>query len=349
MPSQEALSDGSLKVGLPGVSNDDLPIREVNKVLALPWFSKVPQVWVIQEVWLARRSISIHSGRTIPWETIWKANIWSKYGSFGVPETQHTNLALSFAELCDSQQRDVTTVKPVRTSRQDKLLALGIQGLDLRASDSKDHIYGLYGLLRVAPSAEDRWDQLIHPDYHKSASELLIDFTVWVILGTKSLPILSAIQVVRGRTWQNLDCIGPEKLQAHGKPPSNHPSWAMWYSGIRKWENKSMGRFRRYQVTGGSETDVSLIAWQGSGRGKPRLQGHRLAQIQSIGPYQLHRQRLGSEMFNHGQYTLKALYPLCHLKIIGLDMVSMMCSTHPELVESIVPQVFFELKYEVGK
>ena len=70
-----------------------------------------------------------------------------------------------------------TTVKSGLASRQDKLLTLVIQGLDLRASDPRDHIYGLYGLLEVALSAEDRWDQLIYPDYHKSVSDLLTDFT----------------------------------------------------------------------------------------------------------------------------------------------------------------------------
>lgn len=90
MPTREALCDGSLTVGLPGVSNSDLLIREVNRALALPWFSRV---WVVQDVWLARRSIFMYSGRTLAWETIWKANVRSKYGSFEVPGTQHTNLA----------------------------------------------------------------------------------------------------------------------------------------------------------------------------------------------------------------------------------------------------------------
>lgn len=298
MPTKEALSDGSLKVGLPGVSNDDLPIKEVNRVLALPWFSRV---WVVQEVWLARRSIFMYGRRTLSWETIWKANVWSKYGSFEVPGTQHTNLALiwtSFAEICCSKDGHTTMAKTSLPSRQDKLLTLVIQGLDLRASDPRDHIYGLYGLVEIALSSQDQWNQLIYPDYQKSASELFMDFTIWVILGTKSLRILSAIQAIRGRTWQTIDCTGPKKPQAHDQAPSHHPSWAMWYSGMRKWENKSLGGSRRYQVTGGSETNVSSIVWEGSERGKLPLQGYRLGHIRSIGPYQLHRECLGTDIFS---------------------------------------------------
>lgn len=72
---------------------------------------------------------------------------------------------------------------------------------------------------------------------------------------------------------------------------------------MRKWENRSLGRSKRYQVTGGSEADVSLLIGNHPKRMKLRLQGHRLGQIQSIGPYQLHRERLGSNMFNAFNYV----------------------------------------------
>lgn len=172
----------------------------------------------------------MYGGRTLAWETIWKANVWSKYCSFEVSGTQHANLALiwtGFAELCDPKCSSKITTKTNIPAQQAKLLTLVSQGLNMIASDPRDHIYGVYGLLEVAPSVEYRWDRLIYPDYHKLVSELFVDFTVWVISGPRPLRTLSAIQTIRGHTWQTLDCTGSEKLQPHDQPPSDHLSWAM--------------------------------------------------------------------------------------------------------------------------
>lgn len=67
---------------------------------------------------------------------------------------------------------------------------------------------------------------------------------------------------------------------------------------MRKWENQSLGGSRDYQVTGGSETDVSLIAWENFERGKLQLQGHRLGKIQSIEPYLLRFGHVNTDMFS---------------------------------------------------
>lgn len=88
MTTQEALNGGSLKAGLPDVSNDGSAIREVNKALVVPWFVRAR---LGQELWLARRDRSTYGGLTLLWETIWKANVWSKYGSLEAPASQQTH------------------------------------------------------------------------------------------------------------------------------------------------------------------------------------------------------------------------------------------------------------------
>ncbi|KAF9694256.1 hypothetical protein EKO04_007792 [Ascochyta lentis] len=284
-PSEEELKEGTVVVRLPGVSVDNLPQEEVNRVLSLPWFWRV---WVIQEVWLGRERIFMYGHRTLEWDTIRKANAWSKYGSFEVPGQQHTNLPLIWASFAEITQLPTPHNSESRkTSLEDDLLPLIIQGMDLKASDPRDHVYGFLGLFEGNHPESQTIDRLIYPDYHKSVSDVFVDFTIWWILRNKSLGIFSAIQVIKGRTWQTLTCTDSATVPPHDQPASDHPSWAMWYSGKQKWTTESLGRAAGYRVTGDTEPDISLIAWEGLKRKHLKLQGYQLSRIQSVEPYHL--------------------------------------------------------------
>ena len=138
---------------------------------------------------------------TLSWSTIRKANIWLKWGSFEIPGAPHTNLPLiwtSFAKK-DLAEHDKEFVRaqlwpPLHSS----LLTLVIQGLDLKASDPRDHIFDLLGIFEQGLSNEEGSNCLVYPNYNKSASQVFTDFTIWEILRTKSLRVLSSVQAMRG-------------------------------------------------------------------------------------------------------------------------------------------------------
>ncbi|KAI5920480.1 heterokaryon incompatibility protein-domain-containing protein [Camillea tinctor] len=138
----------------------------------LPWLRRT---WVIQEVFNARSVRVLCGTDVLSWPTILRVN-----RCIGMHDMM-ANLAYKvfmppiFATILDSKGREDVLIK----------------GLDLDATDSRDKIFAMLQLPKD-----------IVVDYTRSVEEVFTRFTKWWIHEHKSLKILSAVQALEGRTWQ---------------------------------------------------------------------------------------------------------------------------------------------------
>jgi hypothetical protein len=126
-PSEELLDQNITKGVLHNVSEQDLPLEAVNKLVSLPWFWRV---WVVQERWLARATVFVYGQRTIDPNTIRKANIWSKYGGFEKPGEQHVTLPRIWVDF------NTALLRPTQGSDMD-ILSMVLRGLDMKATNPR--------------------------------------------------------------------------------------------------------------------------------------------------------------------------------------------------------------------
>jgi hypothetical protein len=105
------------------------------------------------------------------------------------------------------------------------ILELVLRGLDLKATNPRDYIYGLHGVIRSTyVSDRESVRRLLLPDYSKSTSEAFRDFTLQWILCHDMLDILSAIHRIRGQTWQSFECTAAPRVTPHHRALSDHPT-----------------------------------------------------------------------------------------------------------------------------
>ncbi|OAL45532.1 HET-domain-containing protein [Pyrenochaeta sp. DS3sAY3a] len=292
---QEATAEeirlGTSRGYLPNLGSH-LPLIDVTRLLSLPWFWRV---WVVQEAVRATERTFMYGSRTLDWDVIQKANIWTHFEGFEMPGYPHIVLPSIWSSVhvgnATKAESSPTTLDDLNDTRHfDKRLELElfnmfICGLDLRASDPRDYIFGLFGLCNEL--RETRQSRLIIPDYSKSISDAFIDFTAHYL--RHDLRVLSAIHALKGRTWRSLGDKLDTSLLAnpfdgrHKPPPSDHPTWALWYDGRTEWANETLGLFDRYHVTGNSK--LLHLAYREENRKQMHLAGHRLGELISIGPY----------------------------------------------------------------
>jgi hypothetical protein len=203
---------------------------------------------------------------------------------FNMPDIEQKALPLIWTSLKRLQEQSEHREAPLREG----LLNLVLQGLDLKATDPRDKLFGLLGLAeethsgQVLPS-----DPLLYPSYTKSVSAVFADFTRWWIQKHKSLKILSAIHAINGRTWQSLECTSGSNTTTHVHPPPEHPSWALWHSGHSKWASELLGFSSSYAASGESEVNLDPVSTNNN-PSELRLWGIRLGIIVSIAPFKWH-------------------------------------------------------------
>jgi hypothetical protein len=144
-----------------------------------------------------------------------------------------------------SSINDLKDTKGTSSARM-TILDLILEGSVLNAADPRDKIFALLGLGEETHS-RDEMPSLLRPDYSKSISQVYSDFTRWWIDRYKSLAILSAVHATTGRTWQGLHC--HTNLEAD-PTSSDHPSWALSYSGNMKWVARTLGLYPLFRATG---------------------------------------------------------------------------------------------------
>lgn len=133
------------------------------------WFHRI---WILQEVALAEHALTICGSRCIPWACIpawWAANGESLRSSFVPPPS--------------------LSIDPIALKRSSLLQQLHDTRRS-RATDPRDKIYGLIGLL----SPEDKASVFV--DYRKSVENVYQYVATAIILREKSLRILSAVTAI---------------------------------------------------------------------------------------------------------------------------------------------------------
>jgi len=199
-----------------------------------------------------------------------------------MPDIEQKALPLIWTSLKRLQEQSENREAPLREG----LLNLVLQGLDLKATDPRDKLFGLLGLAEETHSGQVLpADPLLYPSYTKSTSAVFADFTKWWIQKHKSLKILSAIHATNGRTWQSLDCTSSPNTTTHVHPPPEHPSWALWHSGHSKWANELLGFSSSYTASGESKVNLDLVSTNNNNPLELRLWGIRLGTIVSIAPF----------------------------------------------------------------
>jgi hypothetical protein len=246
---------------------------------------------VLQEAWLAKSVVFWYENITIEWESLARANHWvTKYGYF-LPTLQQTNLPRLWGNLGDLQRQHQERSKSNPLNLKKPLLELVWQGLDLKASDPRDKIFGLFGLAEEThPDQLSKLEnRLIYPDYTKNVSNVWSDFTWWWINRYQSLKILGVVHANHGRTWQSVHCTANEGVTSHDQPPHDHPSWALWHTGKAKWVSKGLDFSSRYSASGATKTILGSRSPNAlsdvSGFSLLRLKGLRLGTIRSTEPF----------------------------------------------------------------
>jgi hypothetical protein len=147
-----------------------------------PWFNRI---WVLQEVALAEHALAICGSICIPWACIpawWAANVENLRSSFAPPPT--------------------LSIDPIALKRSSLLQQLHDTRLS-RATDPRDKVYGLIGLL----SPEDKLSVMV--DYTQSIDIVYKYVASSIMSREKSLKVLSAVATIN----------------THDRPRSSLPSW----------------------------------------------------------------------------------------------------------------------------
>ena len=198
-------------------------LSNLSRFFASPWFRRV---WVVQEVWKARKAIVSCGSDLVPWDMVITANLWMlrAHGGGFAGQNVHT-LPSIWMKLTSGKRAESNAVEIQGRNSDLELLDILLEGIELNATDPRDKIYALLGISKETQDA-NAIPQALRSDYTKSTSDTFADFTRWWITKHKSLNILSAIHASSGRTWQELSC----KADSNSQQKStrlNHPSWAL--------------------------------------------------------------------------------------------------------------------------
>jgi hypothetical protein len=118
------------------------------------------------------------------------------------------------------------------------------------------------------------------PDYRRSTSEVFSSFTKWWIVEHRSLRILSARQVLEGKTWQ-------ENFWGRAsKYAGEQPTWSWWYRGHSNWAISLLGLSTDcpYRAAAENKPDINLVKTSRDPSILP-LTGIRVGVIEKIMPY----------------------------------------------------------------
>ncbi|KAF4980028.1 hypothetical protein FZEAL_3890 [Fusarium zealandicum] len=240
-----------------------------------PWFTRV---WVIQEALSSSNALVHCSGEQVPWEELIEVNSWLGRTEFKL-QNPHITSQTIMAPIWKALKPKGTTnslASPIEaqpTSELSSILDVFLAGLDLKATDPRDK---LFALLTFADETHvsGKLDELIRPNYDKSAQRVFADFTRWWIREHGSLSILSTVHCHPDRTWQRT--LASNKI----KNTSNKPTWAISSEGRSRWARASLVSQFKFSAAGETRPDVELLNTSDSL--VLRLSGHRVSEIAAI-------------------------------------------------------------------
>jgi hypothetical protein len=244
---------------------DDWPLFE------LPWFRRT---WVVQEIFNAREAIVCCGEDTLTWPTVLRVNKCIPLDGLKMNSAYRALMPPIFDDLFGSR-----TQTEGGWSAEVGILEVLIKGLDLDATDPRDKIFAMLQFGSETRDPGSLPPDLV-PDYSKPAAEVFLRFTKWWIVKHQSLRILSAVQALEGRTWQDHTWGGITKLA------TEQPTWSWWHRGHSNWAIGLLGLSTECSYRAGADTkpNISIIA-ECSDLFTLPLSGIRMGVIEKVMPY----------------------------------------------------------------
>jgi hypothetical protein len=187
----------------------------LTNIMKRPWFRRT---WVLQEFVLNKSMPQLACGSVphVPWDLFSEAisGLLDTYGDTvtGNPFADASSLTtISFPTIGSVQLFEDTRSRFIQQSSEDQPYHLGTAGAYLRylnATDPRDKIYGLIGLLDS--KTRKKYQEIFIVDYSKSVEEVYRDATKHIL------------------TFENLPTIYDD-FEILGNRPKNWPSWVLDY------------------------------------------------------------------------------------------------------------------------
>jgi hypothetical protein len=161
-------------------------LHALKMLISAPWWKRI---WVLQEVVLARKATIIYGSTTAPWDMFVRA---AKHGfahdqyccheflGSRPNEREEMRILVEFRRVV---QDDVELLRSYRVQKtQLSLPQLMSQTLDRKATDPRDKVYGVLGLVTY-------WyhNEPLLPDYHLEFRQVLMNANLAQLRGSQSL------------------------------------------------------------------------------------------------------------------------------------------------------------------
>jgi hypothetical protein len=186
----QSLSPKTLgRVQLPRGTTEDLPWRSLKRLFNSPWLSRI---WCVQELKLARHTIVLWGDQEIYWPYLSATAGWIKMNYRRTGSPPHTFQCDNVHELA----------KNYRGPKEALLLSILHQYRSFKATDPRDKVYGLLGLMRHHMNG----DPLpITVDYSRSVASVYAD-ALFASLAMQEKPSLRFLNYVVHPSDYDGDC-----------------------------------------------------------------------------------------------------------------------------------------------
>ncbi|KAI0836854.1 heterokaryon incompatibility protein-domain-containing protein [Hypoxylon sp. FL0890] len=285
-----AISDRYKKSGFSvGSTKDDLkslhdPLMNGNEahlfieefpLFTYPWFRRT---WVVQEIFNAQKSILCCGSDSFEWESLLRVNKCILLRGVTMRSATKALMPPFFDKLFKSKVTEENGI----SSTSIEILDVLIQGLDLDTTDPRDKLFAILQFGRETWKL-DSLPLTIMPNYNRSTPEVFALFTKWWIMEHRSLRILSAIQALERRTWQETHWETPSSVPSSGKVPS----WSWGYRGHSNWAIGLLGLSRDspYRASGDTMPNIQAIKESSEFPLILPLTGFRVGVIEGIDTY----------------------------------------------------------------
>ncbi|KAI1412730.1 heterokaryon incompatibility protein-domain-containing protein [Hypoxylon sp. FL1857] len=284
------ISDRYKESGSPdGLSKDDLkslhdPLMNGNGVhwfiedfplFTFPWFRRT---WVVQEIFNAQKSIFCCGSDSFKWESLLRVNKCIPLRGVTMRSVTKAMMPPFFAKLFDSRIAEESGI----SSTSLEILDVLIQGLDLDATDPRDKLFAILQFGRETWKL-DSLPPTIVPNYNRPTQEVFSLFTKWWIMEHQSLRILSAIQALEWRTWQQTRW----GTSFSSSLSVGVPSWSWGYRGHSNWATGLLGLSHDspYRASGDTIPNIQAIKDSSESPLVLPLTGFRLGIIEDVNTY----------------------------------------------------------------
>lgn len=211
-----------------------------------PWFRRT---WVVQEIFNAREAIVCCGEDTLIWPMVLRVNKCIRLSDLKMNSSHKALMPPIYEDLFDYRVATGST-----WSTEAGILEVLVKGLDLDATDPRDKIFAMLQFGRETQDLTSLPPELM-PDYHKPTAEVFSSFTKWWIVERRSLRILSAIQALEGRTWQETSWGRTSRRAAE------QPTWSWWHRGHSNWAIGILGLSTDspYRAAADTTPDINMI------------------------------------------------------------------------------------------